>query len=104
MRNDSVLEGIKDVDDLHKGEYNSAAMAVTLSYLNRESSEVGSETRGWFDDWTDVICADGTKARVLKEPGKAFELYATEWNSKFKLIADLLDQHKLSDVCGHSMQ
>jgi len=102
VRNDSVLEGIKDVDDLHKGEYNSAAMAVTLSYLNRESSEVGSETRGWFDDWTDVICADGTKARVLKEPGKAFELYATEWNSKFKLIADLLDQHKVSADVGFS--
>jgi hypothetical protein len=27
---DSVLDEIKDIDDLHKGEYNSVALAATL--------------------------------------------------------------------------
>jgi len=96
MVNDSVLGEIKDIDDLHKSEYNSAALAVTLSHLKDELPESASQTRGWFDDWTDVECTDGTKARVLKEPEKAFELYATEWTAKFKLITDLLERHKVN--------
>jgi hypothetical protein len=87
---DSVLDEVKEVNDLHKREYDPAALAVTLSSLSSQMSEV--DTRGWFDDWTDVKYADGTKARVLKKPEKAFEFYATEWTTKFKLVTDLLDQ------------
>jgi hypothetical protein len=87
---DSVLGEVKDVDALHKAGYNPAALAVTLSSLPGQTST--ASTRGWFDDWTDVECADGSKARILKNPEKAFELYASEWSSKFKLVTDLLDQ------------
>ena len=56
---DAVLDEVIEVDDLHKGEYDPAALAVTFSSLSSEISDV--YTRGWFDDWTDVECADSAQ-------------------------------------------
>jgi hypothetical protein len=48
-----------------------------------------------FDKWTEIKCEDGTKARILKNPEEAFELYAKEWSNKFSVVADLLNQAKV---------
>jgi len=67
---------------------NRGATAATLSYI--------SDIRilGLLDKWTEVTCSDGSKARVLKDPADAFELYAKEWSTKFNVVIDLLNQIK----------
>lgn len=80
---------------LHATGMNPSAMATTLSYLDV------AQSYGAFDKWTEVKCEDGTKARILKNPEDAFELYAKEWSSKFSVVVDLLNQVKVqgdSDV------
>ncbi len=61
-------------------------MAATLSYLDV------SQSFGVFDKWTEGNCQDGSKARILKDPADAFELYAKEWSTKFNIVVDLLNQ------------
>jgi hypothetical protein len=74
---------------LHAKGMNPGAMAATLSYLDI------SQSFGLLDKWTEVKCEDGTKARILKNPEDAFELYAKEWSTKFNVVADLLNQAKV---------
>ncbi|MBI3842705.1 MAG: hypothetical protein HY295_06160 [Thaumarchaeota archaeon] len=69
---------------------NTAAMVTTLSHL--DSAILGISWPG--NKWIDVPCGDGTTARVLKNPDEAFELYGKEWNTKFKVVIDLLNQAK----------
>lgn len=68
---------------------NPGAMAATLSYLDI------SQSYGLLDKWTEVKCEDGTKARILKNPEDAFELYAKEWSTKFNAVVDLLNKAKV---------
>ncbi len=68
---------------------NPGANATTLSYL-----DVG-KSFGLLDKWTEVQCLDGTKARILKNPADAFELYAKEWTTKFHVVVDILNQVKV---------
>jgi hypothetical protein len=67
---------------------NRGAAAATLSYI--------SDIRilGLSDKWTQVTCADGSKARVLKDPMDAFDLYAKEWTTKFNVVTDILNKIK----------
>ena len=67
---------------------NKGAIAATLSYI--------SDIRilGLLDKWSDISCPDGSKARVLKDPSDAFELYAKQWTSKFDVVVDILNQFK----------
>src|SRR2546423_728010 len=67
---------------------NPAANATTLSYLDVAKSF------GILDKWTEVECSDGTKAKILKNPTDAFDLYAKEWTAKFNVIVDMLNQVK----------
>lgn len=73
---------------LHRNGMNPGAMAATLSNLDV------SQSFGLTDKWTEVKCQDGTKARILKNPDDAFEIYAKDWNTKFSVIIDLLNQAK----------
>jgi hypothetical protein len=74
---------------LHAKGMNASAQAATLSYLDT------SQSFGAFDKWTEVKCEDGTKARILKNPEDAFELYAKEWSNKLNVVVDLLNQAKV---------
>lgn len=69
---------------------NPGAAAATLSYLE------SSRSFGLFDKWTEVKCPDGTKARILKNPGDAFDIYAKEWTSKFSFVFDLFEKNKVN--------
>jgi hypothetical protein len=68
---------------------NPGAMAATLSYLDI------SQSYGLLDKWTEVKCEDGTKARILKNPEDAFEIYAKEWSTKFNVVLNLLEKAKV---------
>ena len=69
---DEILESMTDIANLHNGQYNAAAIATSLNSLNTKPSE--NEDRGWRDDWIDVKCSDGTKARILKNPDRTKEV------------------------------
>lgn len=69
---------------------NIGAAAATLSYIG------DFRTLGLLDKWREVTCPDGSKARVLKDPANAFELYAKEWTGKFSIIMDTLNQIKIN--------
>ena len=73
---------------------NAGAMAATLSYLQTDISS-NSQSFGLLDKWTDVECGDGKKAKILKNPEDAFELYAKEWNSKFNIVLNMLKEAKV---------
>jgi hypothetical protein len=75
-------------DILREGGMNKGATAATLSYIG------DIRLLGLLDKWTEVTCADGSKARILKDPADAFELYAKEWTAKFTLVIDLLNKIK----------
>lgn len=70
---------------------NPSAMVTTLSNMDAKLLGVS-----WGSDWKQVDCGDGTTAQVLKNPEKAFEIYAKEWNTKFNVVIDLLKQAKAS--------
>jgi hypothetical protein len=85
-----MVEDPSDIGNLLQStDYNRGAMATTLSYLN------ASKSYGLFDKWMEVECDDGTKARILKNPNDAFQIYATEWSTKFNAVADVLNQVKV---------
>lgn len=65
---------------------NKGAAAATLSYIN------DIRILDLMGKWREVTCPDGSKARVLKDPTDAFELYAKEWTGKFNVIVDALKQ------------
>jgi len=67
---------------------NRGAAAATLSYIS------DMRILGISDKWTDVTCPDGSKARVLKDPMDAFDLYAKEWTTKFNVVTDILNKIK----------
>lgn len=79
----SDIYGILSAEGTNRG-----AAAATLSYI--------SDIRilGLLDKWTEVTCPDGSKARVLKDPTDAFELYAKEWTTKFNVVTDILNKIK----------
>jgi hypothetical protein len=86
----STAAAASGVYDLLRAEgMNPGANATTLSYL-----DVPSKSFGLLDKWTEVPCSDGTKARILKNPADAFELYAKEWTAKFNVVVDILNQVK----------
>jgi hypothetical protein len=74
---------------LHGNKVNPGAAATALHYLDSPKSF------GIFDDWSTVTCPDGTEARILKSPLKAFQYYAKEWTSKFSFVVDVLDKIKV---------
>ena len=76
---------ILSAQDMNKG-----AASATLS-------NIGNYKALWIGDkWREVTCSDGTKARVLKDPADAFELYAKEWTGKFGIVLDAVNNMKIS--------
>jgi hypothetical protein len=69
---------------------NRGAAAATLSYMG------DVRALGLLDKWREVTCPDGSKARVLKDPTDAFELYAKEWTTKFDVVLNTLNQLNVS--------
>jgi hypothetical protein len=89
LSKNSKAETASGLHELLRAEgMNPGANATTLSYL-----DVG-KSFGLLDKWTEVECLDGTKARILKDPGDAFELYAKEWTTKFNVVVEILNQVK----------
>lgn len=87
--NTAALSTAAGIYDLLRAEgMNPGANATTLSYID------AAKSFGLLDKWTEVECSDGTKARILKNPADAFELYAKEWTTKFNVVVDILNQVK----------
>ena len=79
------------IEEIYKSGRNPSAMADSISYMD----ETTFQKCGLFDEWTEVKCQDGLKALVLKNPSKAFDIYAKEWSSKFNGLVDVANQVKI---------
>jgi hypothetical protein len=95
---DKILTKITEMTEFEKlqeSRYNLSAMATTLS--NSEFPILKEPTSGTriLGEWKDVQCPDKTIARVLKNPNKAFEVYASQWKTKIKAIQDILGLGKV---------
>jgi len=83
------------IEEIYKSGRNPSAMAASFSYID----EKAFQKFGLFDEWTEVKCQDGSKALILKNPSKAFDIYAKEWSSKFNGLVDVANQVKI-DASG----
>lgn len=88
MQNFQQME--TDISKAFNTEINSGGVLTSLSNL-----DITNSITGLFDEWLEVKCPDKTKALVLKNPNKAFELYAKQWTSKFGVVVDVLEQAKI---------
>jgi len=79
------------IEEIHKSGRNPGAMATAYAYLD----EKAFQQFGMFDDWVEVKCQDGSKALVLKNPNKAFDIYAKEWTTKVNGLVDVANQVKV---------
>ena len=50
------------IDEIHKSGRNPSAMAASYAYMD----ETAFQQFGFFDEWVEVKCQDGSKALVLK--------------------------------------
>ena len=79
------------IEEIHKSGRNPSAMAASYASLD----ETDFKQHGWFDEWVEVECQDGSKALVLKNPNKAFDIYAKEWSTKVNGLVDVANQVKV---------
>lgn len=74
--------------------HNLSDMKVSLLSGVSNNSQMSS-ILGIGDKWRKEPCKDGCYALVLKNPLEAFEMYAKEWETSFKVMADVIGQMKL---------
>ena len=79
------------IEEIHKSGRNPSAMATSYASMD----ETAFQKFGLLDEWVDVKCQDGSKALVLKNPSKAFDIYAKEWRTKFNGLVDVANQVKV---------
>jgi hypothetical protein len=79
------------IEEIHKSGRNPSAMAASYAYMD----ETAFQQFGFFDEWVEIKCQDGSKALVLKNPNKAFDIYAKEWSTKVNGLVDVANQVKV---------
>ena len=73
---------------MSRRDVNKSALVTTLDGINLI---VWDEL---WDKYTTVNCQDGSKAFILKDPLKAFEIYGREWDSKLKIVLEVFNKLK----------
>jgi hypothetical protein len=90
MNNESdSSDSIDMIEKFYKEGMNLGALSANIHYMSEPqvSSLFG-------DEWKKVPCGDGTHALVLKKPLDAFKMYAKEWETSFRALADVVGQLK----------
>lgn len=83
---------VKDAEMLSNKLFDMGAIKASANSFGTSSSGLNL----FGDEWKDVECENGKKARILKEPTKAFEIYGKEWSIKVKALTNVLEQIKVN--------